>query len=301
MSTPELVTLQSGDLQLQLCPETGGSIARLRLGTVDLLRPANDEDIAARDPRRLGSYVLFPFSNRIRHGRFPFAGQTYQLALNFGDHPHTLHGNAWQRPWQVERREASVARLGFAHNPKRDGAASWPFAYSASQMFRLAPDRLEVELTFRNDDTREAPAAFGLHPYFPKTPQTRLTTRLTGMWRSDATLIPSEHGPLPPALDFNKGVALRNAESDNCFTGWDGPAVIDWPERRLRLTIEASREFGNLVIYIPPGRDFFAVEPVTNINDAFNLAAAGVKETGVVVLEPGATLTGMVRFRVSRT
>jgi aldose 1-epimerase len=298
---PELVTLQAGDLTLQLHPETGGSIARLRLGDTDLLRPAGDAEIAARDPRQLGSYPLFPFSNRVRHGRFPFQGRTYQLALNFGDHPHAIHGNAWQRPWRLDSQDGASARISFAHDPGRDGAAAWPFAYSATQSFRIAPDGVDVELTLRNDDARPAPAAFGLHPYFPKTPQTRLTARLSGMWRADATLIPVEHGPLPPALDFNAGRALRGVECDNCFTGWSGPAAIDWPERRLRLSLEASPEFGNLVIYVPPGRDFFAVEPVTNINDALNLAAAGVKDTGLVVLAPGATLAGSVRVRVAQT
>lgn len=300
MGLPELVSLRAGDLALEICPETGGSIARLRHGTVDLLRPAGDADIAARDPRRLGSYPLFPFSNRVKHGRFPFQGQAYQLALNFGDHPHAIHGNAWQRPWRIEAREPAAVRIAVAHDPRRDGAASWPFAYGAAQSFRLDAAALEIELTLRNDDTRPAPAAFGLHPYFPKTAQARLTASLTGMWRADATLIPTEHGPLPPALDFSAGRDLREVACDNCFTGWQGPAAIEWPEHGLRLAIDASPEFGNLVIFVPAGRDFFAVEPVTNVNDAFNLAAAGVADTGLVVLAPGATLKGMVRLSVSR-
>jgi aldose 1-epimerase len=237
----------------------------------------------------------------VKYGRFTFQGERYQLALNFGSHPHAIHGNAWQRPWWVEAQDAASARIAFAHDPARDGAASWPFAYSATQSFRLGGAGVEIELTLRNDDTRPAPAAFGLHPYFPRTAQARLTARLNGMWRADATLIPTEHGPLPPTLDFSAGRSLREVECDNCFTGWQGPAAIEWPERRLRLTIEASPEFGNLVIFVPPGRDFFAVEPVTNVNDAFNLAAAGVGETGLVVLAPGATLSGTVRLRVAQT
>lgn len=301
MGAPETVTLRAGDLALELCPETGGSIARLRLGGADLLRPASDADIAAGDPRRLGSYPLFPFSNRVRHGRFAFRGADYRLALNFGDHPHAIHGNGWQRQWRVAERTAGMARLVLDHDPAHDGAESWPFAYSAAQEFHLAAGGLRVVLTLRNDDTRPQPVGFGLHPYFPRTPAARLTARLTGMWRADETLIPVEHVPLPPALDFAAGRALGGVECDNCFTGWRGPAVIDWPDRGLRLTIEASPGFGNLVIYVPPGRDFFAVEPVTNVNDAFNLAAAGAGDTGLVVLAPGATLVGEVRLGVTRT
>jgi aldose 1-epimerase len=49
------------------------------------------------------------------------------------------------------------------------------------------------------------------------------------------------------------------------------------------------------VVYTPPGEAFFCVEPVSHITDAFNLAAAGRTDTGMLSLLPGesvrATLT----------
>ena len=52
------------------------------------------------------------------------------------------------------------------------------------------------------------------------------------------------------------------------------------------------------MIYIPPGQDYFCVEPVSHANDGFNLAARGVAGTGVRVLQPGETLRGSLRFTV---
>jgi aldose 1-epimerase len=52
------------------------------------------------------------------------------------------------------------------------------------------------------------------------------------------------------------------------------------------------------VIYVPPGEDFFCVEPVSHANDGFNLMARGIEGTGVQVLEPGQTLAGNVTFRL---
>lgn len=41
------------------------------------------------------------------------------------------------------------------------------------------------------------------------------------------------------------------------------------------------------MVYTAPGADFLCVEPVTNVADAFNLAAAGETRTGLRVLAPG--------------
>ena len=85
---------------------------------------------------------------------------------------------------------------------------------------------------------------------------------------------------------------------DNCFGGWNGEAAIRWPETGLTFRIEAEPAFGHLVIYLPPGEDFFCVEPVSNANDGFNLFDLGVPATGVRVLAAGETLAGTVRFRI---
>jgi len=86
---------------------------------------------------------------------------------------------------------------------------------------------------------------------------------------------------------------------DHCFDGWDGRAELHWPETGVRLEIEAEPVFGHLVIYVPPGREIFCVEPVSHVNDGFNLLERGVAGTGVRVLAPGERLAGSVRFGVA--
>jgi aldose 1-epimerase len=57
--------------------------------------------------------------------------------------------------------------------------------------------------------------------------------------------------------------------------------------------------FDHLVVYVPPGQDFFCVEPVSHVNDGFNLLEHGVAGTGVLVLKPGKRLAGGVRMSVA--
>lgn len=299
-TTPQTLKLRAGDLALDLVPETGGGIACFRMGVIDLMRSASPADIAARNPRQLASFPLFPYSNRVVNGRFIFDSQIYPLALNSAPHPHTLHGNAWQRPWKVEVSRHTYVHLVLDHDPARDGKEAWPFAYRAAQVFRLEANLLELTMTLRNQDTRPMPAGFGLHPYFPRTSDVKLTAQATGVWRNTPDMMPVEHTPVPPEWDFSKGAALSPITVDNCFTGFGGKALIEWPDRRRGLSIEASPEFRNLVVFVPPKQDFFCVEPVSNVNDGFNKLARKEPDTGVVVIQPGETLAGTVRFRVTK-
>jgi aldose 1-epimerase len=52
------------------------------------------------------------------------------------------------------------------------------------------------------------------------------------------------------------------------------------------------------VIYVPPGQDFFCIEPVSHVNDGFNLLERGVDGTGVRVLARGRRLAGTIRLRI---
>jgi aldose 1-epimerase len=101
---------------------------------------------------------------------------------------------------------------------------------------------------------------------------------------------------VPARFDFTAELPVAGTGLVNGFTGWDGRAVIDWPEWEARLTMTASPALRHLVIYSPPGEPCVCIEPVSHSVDAFNLAAQGVPDTGTVVLRSGEALRGEVRF-----
>lgn len=289
----DLLRLRDGDLELELCPAVGGCITGLRHRGRDLLRPAGRRFFEERDPREAASFPLVPFSNRIADGRFAFQGAVYQLDRNFPPEPHAIHGHGWQHAWTVREAGARGAVLEFAHR-----VAGTPFDYHAAQSFALGADGLSVTLEIANAGGAPMPAGLGLHPYLPRSEAVTLCARLEHVWRADERKLPQERAPLPPEWDFGTAPRVATLALDNCFGGWDGRAAIRWPERDLHLVMTADPLFGHLVIYIPPGQDFFCVEPVSHANDGFNLAARGVVGTGVHVLAPGASLRGAVRFAV---
>ena len=297
-----LINLRAGALIVDLAPTCGGSIARFAVErdgkTIDIMRSAHPEALAWRDPLGMASFPMIPYCGRIARAQFSFAGEAFTLDRNFGDSPHSIHGNAWRRPWDVAAQGADRAELVLDH----DGKAlprEWPFSYRARQVFMLKPDGLRIEVEVVNRDARPMPLSFGLHPYFPMTPQAALTTKVSGIWESDEGMLPSGIAPVPRDIDFAKGCRLADVTVDNCFAGWDGRAVLQRPGVGMTIEIDAGPPFSQFVVYTPPHREYFCAEPQSAAPDAINLASRGVKDTGLIVLAPGEASRARTSFAVT--
>lgn len=288
------ITLRGGSLGVVLIPPVGGAIARFWCeqpgAAIELLRPASDLALTRRDAGGMACFPLVPWSNRIREGRFAFGGRTIGLPPNRSQDRHPIHGLGFQTTWTVVDLDPARAVLEHGHAP-----GAWPWAYRALQRVALTPASLELELTVWNESDTAMPVGLGWHPYFPRTPGTTLTARVGGLWLTDAEVLPVACVAPPPDRDPGRGLSVDRTALDNAFVGWDGDAVVAWPEWRVQLRLATQGPLGTLVVYTPPGEAFFCVEPVSHITDAFNLAAAGRTDTGMLSLLPGesvgATLT----------
>jgi len=304
-ASSDSVVLDHGPWQVMVLPDLGGAIGRCRWRhpdgrMVDLLRPISDADLAAHDVEGAACFPLLPFSNRIRDGRFSFAGRTVAIPRNTaGKHPE--HGHGWQRPWSVLARDATGVTIGYSHHKREGSWSTWPYAYEARQSISIGAAGLEFAISARNLDTRPMPFGFGLHPYFPRTPRCTLRAEIGGFWQTDAEVLPVKLIEVPAPFDVRRGLAMDGIAIDNAFAGWSGAATIEWPEQRTRLHLAATEPLRFLVVYVPDaateatesavGRTpYFCAEPVSNMTDAFNQAAAGRRDTGMIVLEPGARI-----------
>ena len=288
----ETLSIEHGLYQLELCPKGGGCITAFRHDGVDLLRPATEEYWQTYEPRASGSFPLVPFSNRIADGHFAFGGRSYRFPINMPPEPHTIHGDGWTSAWNVE--SAEPARAVLVHAP-----TDTPFAYVARQIFELGDEGLTASLEITNTGDRRLPMGFGHHPYFPRTEDLTLEMALPEVWLPDERHLPSRKEPVPEAWDFSSPKKLAPlTELDHDFTGGDAEAFLHWPDRGIRLAIDADPIFRHIVVFVPPDRDYVCVEPVTHVANAVNMMASIDQETGLQVLEPGETLEGAMRFRV---
>lgn len=229
---------------------------------------------------------MLPYANRIKNGRFRFAGIDYRLPLNFGDHPHSIHGVGWQSVWRLVRQEDQLVELALDY--RGDG---WPFPFRARQTFSLQGGELLHALDITNLADQPMPAGMGMHPYFPRHRGARLQADITHVWLIDDTCIPVERVPCPGRWNLGAGADVDALQCDNQFEPWTGRACISWPDDGMSAELTASEDLNRLGVYAPEGQDFVCVEPISHITDAFNRTADGgpPAETGMRVLEPGET------------
>jgi aldose 1-epimerase len=287
------LALANESLRLSLAPDIGGTVLRFeaKLGDawVPILRPTQ---LPLTRSSNGSSFTLAPYSNRLRDGAFRFDGQTYRLR---NAEKHAIHGDVRDRPWRVLLRTREEAELEL---DSRDFADfNFPFPLVCRARFALQGQSLGMALSLRNAGSVRMPAGVGFHPYFNRTltpgESVELGLRVHGVYPGDTPLPTGPMLPLLPQQDFSRPRPL-DVSLDHCFGGWDGRATIRWPLRGVTLRVEATPRFGHVIVYSPPGEPFFAVEPVTNANDGFNLLAAGQADTGVVVLAPTEALEAEV-------
>ena len=291
------IELSAGDLRLVLDPETGGAIAAFTHRGTALLRPVADARLRAQHGRAVAGYPLIPFANRLGFGRFSFGGQAFALAPNFGDEPHTIHGNAWMHAWTLIEAGPQSASLALDFEPQGGLAAEWPFAYRAEQSFELAANALRVTLRLHNTDERPAPAGLGLHPYVAREEGSILRFEADSFWTTNKDGLPADREAAHGSWEFDDGHVLTQAVIDTCYAGWGGEAVLSRPESRLTLTLESGPPLDHLQLYTPAGRDYIGLEPVSNMPDAVNRMDE-VSDNGMVVLPPGGSLVAALRFVV---
>jgi aldose 1-epimerase len=287
-----MITLAQGGLELDIAPEIGGAVTRFACEGKDVLRPTPK---GALTVGAASSFALVPYANRIENCVLHFQGREYKLRRNFGDYPHALHGHGWQTAWRVVSLSRDQATLAYDHE-----ADDWLWTYSAEQVLTLADGGFTHRLSIRSRDAKPMPTSLGFHPYFPKTASTRLTAAVAGMWKSDDTMIPTEHVAGSPLLDLAHGALVdKTPFVDNCHTGWRSPARIDQPDSGLTISLEASPECTFFHVFIPVGQTFFAAEPVSAMPNAFNRPEPA-DVTGAHVLDPGASFSIEMRLGVSR-
>lgn len=271
--------LATGDARAVILPGMGAGLASLEGAGRPVLRSWD----GAPDPFALACNLLAPFSNRISGGGFPFDGRFHPVEPNLRAlMPFPIHGDAFQKGWRVATAAKGHARL------ELDDGAIGPWRYGATVDYRLEPDALHARLTLANTGPR-LPFGGGFHPWFPRTPATRLAFRAARFFEADAQSLPvAEHAVADrPDVDFSTSRALPDTRIDSAFAGWDGLAHIAQPDLALAVTISAPRPLTSALLFSPGAdADFFCFEPVMHTVDAIN--ANG--HPGMAVLDEGESL-----------
>lgn len=307
----DVYTLESDAARIEVWPTAGFNCLRwqVRVGNAwgDLLYAAPDWD-ANPVPTRSGHPILFPFPNRLRHGRFEFNGKTYQLPLTESTHTHAIHGFTPRTPWRVVGTTAdddSASITGELQLSKDLPDAVWPADFVLRVTYSLNATQLRVQAEVTNPEDRPLPFGLGYHGYFrlPSAPDAPvdefIVEAATGsLWAAENSLATGAEGPTPADADFRTQRPLGATALDHLYrrSGRQRElATIGHVHRPGTLAVEADPAFRELLLFTPPHRKALAVEPYTCTSDAANLKARGI-DSGWQVLAPGETWRAGVAY-----
>lgn len=296
------LTITDGAARLTTDPRIGGSFLNFSANIdgewLDIMRATPKDFKTSSDT---ASFLMAPYPNRIRDGAFMFQGRRYELKF---PEKHAIHGDVRNRAWRVEAVSDNETTLSFRSRDFAD--INYPFAFSVNQSFRISGGNLLVRCSMKNEDQRHIPVGCGYHPYFMRA--LGGCDEIVNLKFSAQGAYPySGETPLPegmaiPVTTPQNFFAQRELDValDTCFSGWDGVAEMVWPESKVRVVMHASSNMSHLVLFSPPGKPFFALEPQTMMTDGFNFLARGEHNTGAAIIAPGESLSTWFSLTVEK-
>ncbi|MGY1704273.1 aldose 1-epimerase family protein [Geodermatophilus sp. SYSU D00697] len=267
----------------------GGGLRALTVGGRDVV----DGYAAGTVPAGRRGGVLLPWPNRLREGRWTWAGRELQLDVAAPGKP-AAHGLVSWQPWAVLERAGDAVTVGTVVEPR----PGYPFRLAAAIDYALRPGRLTVTVRVRNAGEEPAPFGVGMHPYLAVG-----ATEEGGIADAELTV------PARTALITDGGLPTGGREPFDGAVGRIGDRAIDtpvtdlvrdgegWARVRLRgpageLELAVDGAWPWLQVYtgdtLPEGqrRRSVAVEPMTCPPNAL---ADGVD---LLVLDPRAEWAG---------
>ena len=236
-----------------------------------------------------------PWPNRIRDGRYSFAGQGHQLALTEPERSNAIHGLVRWTIWSVLEHAEDTITFVCRLRPQQ----GWGWSLDLSVTYVLNDQGLMVTPRARNVGTDAAPFGFGAHPYLSvgedRVDEVRLAIPAASLLEVDDRLLPTGLAAVKGDRDFREPRLLGGTELDTAFTN-----LAADPDGRWRVAL-AHADTGRVVTMWADATAYpwlqvftgdslpladrrtsgIAVEPMTCPPEAFNSG------NDLLVLEPG--------------
>ncbi len=276
------VELTSGALTAIFTPGIGMTGVSLRYHGGEYLALPGGLD-ALRSGRTGGLPLLAPWANRLARRRYRAAGVTVPLEgldLPVDDHGLPIHGFLVGSPgWSVDRlsTRGDTARLRASITVD---APAFPFPHRIDVSAIVREPVLRVDTTIVPTGRRGVPIAFGWHPYLrlPGGPRRSWRLRLParrhlaldtrGIPTGDIRREVAESAVIGPRT-FDDGYALGRDRR---------LAIVDDSGRSLELRCGNGYPFAQ--VWVPSGKPFVALEPMTAATNALVDRTAAVVRRG---------------------
>jgi aldose 1-epimerase len=269
--------------------ELGATLRALQVGGRDVVNGF----AADQSPSGGRGQQLVPWPNRIRDGRYEFAGKSQQLVLSEPAHHNASHGLGRYVPWHVVDHQADAVTLELMIYPQ----PGWQGILEAALTYRVNDDGLVVAMQATNRGPSAIPFGYGAHPYLTVgedlVDELSLTVPASRYLVVDDRMLPVEVQPVDGTdFDWRSSRRIDGALIDTAFTDVNVGTDRRW-EVSVQLADRCTFLWGDeslrwiQVFTGGPYRNWsIAVEPMTCGPDAFN---PGPTHDDLLVLQPDET------------
>jgi aldose 1-epimerase len=275
-----------GALEVEVLPEVGARLHRLRAFGVDLLRTPADRASQRDAPINWGAYPMAPWCNRLSADVVAVGARMVRVEPNFRDGT-AIHGQVFAVPWR-ETGEGAFAVRG--------GGDWWPWPYELAMRLSVAETELRIALQLRNLATDPMPAGLGFHPWFVRPVEVAI--------RGDSVYPTNlEHVVEPEAVGGRfdrRAVSELPLGLDATWTGLTEPPIeLRWPASGLRATMSFEAPTRCVAAASAADIEAIAVEPETHAPFGLRRLLRGEPD-GLSLLDPGASMDLAIALRFSQ-
>lgn len=289
----------------------------------------NPDDAFSNASFTMGAALLLPYPNRIR-GKLSADGKSIETMIggreislpanwhgkNPGAEAHAMHGLIYGAKFQdVKVENGKAASSVTADLNAGDFGGHWPSQTEVHVETTLRDGALDIVVTAKNTGQENLPMAIGAHPYFaiPSGDRSQVTLHIPADERAivnnyddvfpTGQIVPVKGTP----YDFTspQGATIGALFMDESFThlhrNAQGQAVVELvdPASKYGLRIIAvSPQIKAIQVYAPVDKNFVAVEPQFNLGDPYDTKIWGKRDTGIVTLKPGQSVSWHIRVEL---
>jgi aldose 1-epimerase len=277
---------------------------------------------------KIGGAILLPFANRIRGNpsadgktiTATVAGKTVTLPANWsgknaGAEKHSIHGLMRRSHFQhVILRSGAQDSAANATLHAGNFEDHWLSDTDVEVQTTLSHDAFQMTVTAKNVGSRELPMGIGWHPYFllPSGDRRQVRLHLPSETRAimnnyDDTFTTGKRVAVkgtPYDFSASGGQALGTQYLDDSYSNLiygvnrsSVSEIIDPAAKYGLRLVTVSPQIKSIQVYAPPDKNFVAIEPQLNLPDPYS-SNWGSVDTGMVLLEPGQSVSWQVRLEL---
>jgi aldose 1-epimerase len=266
---------------IEIIDSISGTSAKIKLSygaSLDELTIRNTKVITNLYPldykKTYPSSILFPFTNRVKDGKYNFNGSNYSLKCNEKKLNNAIHGLVYNKTFVLEEAKkfenhAEIKLYYEELNPP----IGYPFKFRIVLIYKLSNEFLSLKIKVINLDDKKLPFTVGWHPYFNS-----VDLESSEIQFSCAKKIKCNKNNISVGSErFNSKMplSLRKRTFDDAF-------ILEHPEVKFftpeyDLVLNSSEKESFLQLYTPTINNVIAIEPMTGVSDSFN-NKIGLKE-----------------------